>query len=187
MKRLSSAAEKHLIALTHKAVSSWVVDGVAPDVDRQSTPPELLEMGAVFVTLHKKGALRGCIGHTSPIQSLYQDVIENARNAALSDPRFPPVLPSELPEIDIEVSHMAPFTLFEYTTIEGLCEFLDTEHPGVMIRNGGKRALFLPQVWEQLPRADLFLKQLCLKAGLSGLDWKSGKLEVSINSVVKYR
>ncbi|MGL1902071.1 MAG: AmmeMemoRadiSam system protein A [Fibrobacterales bacterium] len=187
MERLSSEAEQYLIALAHKAVSSWVADNVAPDVDRESMPHELLELGAVFVTLHKQGALRGCIGHTAPIQPLYEDVIENARNAALGDPRFPPVVASELPEIAIEVSHMAPFSLFEYTTIEGLCTFLDAEHPGVMIRDDAKRALFLPQVWEQLPKSDQFLGQLCIKAGLSRLDWKLGKLEVSINSVVKYR
>ncbi|HHN73052.1 MAG TPA: AmmeMemoRadiSam system protein A, partial [Thermopetrobacter sp.] len=66
--------------------------------------PELGENRASFVTLHRHGALRGCIGSILPVRPLIEDVIHNARAAAFEDPRFPPLTAEELPEVDIEVS-----------------------------------------------------------------------------------
>ena len=72
----------------------------APRTCRRSWP----ETKACFVTLTENGALRGCIGHILPQEALYQAVVDNARNAATRDSRFPPVQPDEVDKIKIEIS-----------------------------------------------------------------------------------
>ena len=161
--------------------------------DTISTPvapissPRLEAPGASFVTLHtREGALRGCIGSLTARRPLIEDVQANALAAAFEDPRFPPLKPAELPDIVVEVSVLTPAQPLDYETPAELIEKLRPNVDGVLLQRGWHRATFLPQVWEQLSRPEDFLSHLCYKAGLSGLAWKEGDLEVSTYQVQKF-
>jgi len=147
--------------------------------------PELTRPQAAFVTLTKDGELRGCIGHLLPVQPLYLDVIENARAAAFDDPRFPPLAPSELPQIEIEISVLDLPQKFTYSRPEELIAFLSRHHPGVTIKKAFHQATFLPQVWEELKDPSDFMSQLCYKAGLPPDEWQNMS-EIEFYSVTSF-
>ena len=130
--------------------------------------PELAEKRAVFVTLKKNGALRGCIGSILPVRPLIEDVIENARAAAFRDSRFPPLQPDELEEVTVEISLLTVPQPLPYADVEDLRRKIRPGVDGVIIRLDGRQATFLPSVWEQLPDFDRFFTHLCMKAGLPG-------------------
>ncbi len=132
----------------------------------------------VFVTLHKHGQLRGCIGFLDAREPVVEAVRLNALNAAFHDPRFSPLKPSELGEIDIEVSVLTEPEVLEYANAQDLLKKLRPGIDGVIIRQGFASATFLPQVWDQLPDKDEFLCQLCLKAGLPAHAWRNAGIEV---------
>ena len=115
----------------------------------------------MFVTLRKKGELRGCIGSIIGVEPLYRGVMANAVHAAVDDPRFPPLQAKELARVEIEISVMTPLRLVgDYRSIR-----LGTD--GVVIRDGRAQAVFLPQVASETGwTLDQFLGNLCLKAGL---------------------
>lgn len=141
--------------------------------------PALQTPGAVFVTLTLRGCLRGCIGCLAPSGPLVEAVADNAVNAALHDPRFPPLTAAELDRVRIEVSVLTAPQPLAYADPEDLLRRLAPGKDGVVLRQGRASATFLPQVWKQLPRPEEFLEHLCLKAGLSREAWKSSRLEVS--------
>lgn len=124
------------------------------------------ESGASFVTLELDGILRGCIGSIIPHRALIQDLIKNAHGAAFSDPRFPALTLNELNKINIKVSLLSRPERLNFDTEEELLEKLKPYEDGLIIRDGNYQAVFLPDVWEQLPDKKEFLEQLKLKAGL---------------------
>lgn len=150
---------------------------VAPDLSE--IPAGLLqEKQGVFVTLQKKGRLRGCIGTIEPVKSVLDGVKENALHAAFDDTRFRPVTREELPDIDIEVSLLTVPEKKIYEDAEDLIRQLIPFRHGVIVEKGFHRATFLPQVWEQLPDPASFLTQLCLKARLDAHAWQTGEVTV---------
>ncbi len=130
--------------------------------------------GACFVTLYNYGRLRGCIGNIEPVGGLEQGIIDNAISAATRDGRFEPLTLEELKDLSIEVSVLSLLTTIVPKSVNELLRRLEKEKPGLVIEKYGQRAVFLPQVWEELPRAEEFLGQLCLKAGLLPNDWQAG-------------
>ncbi len=131
----------------------------------------------VFVTLHKHGDLRGCIGYIEGIKPLYQEIMDMARSAAFRDPRFPPVTPEEVKDLEIEISVLSPLV-----KVKKFEEVKVGKH-GIVIQKGPYRGLLLPQVatdwgWER----DEFLKQTCLKAGLPAEAWKEPDTDIYIFS-----
>ncbi len=142
--------------------------------------PAVLKKGGCFVTLHKKGALRGCIGTIEPVQSLLKGVEENAINAAFKDPRFSSLDVEELPDIDLEVSVLTVPQKLTYKDPEDLKRQLKSGVYGVILSNGWRRSTFLPQVWDQLPDPELFLRHLCEKAGLHGDCWRDPETVVEV-------
>jgi len=130
--------------------------------------PELLQESATFVTLTMQGRLRGCIGSLVAHRPLLDDIIANARSAAFQDPRFIPLTHDELSNIEIEVSLLSQPKPVVYTTTEVLKSKITAGVDGVVLRLDGRRATFLPQVWEELPSFELFFMHLCQKAGLQG-------------------
>lgn len=132
----------------------------------------------LFVSLHKNGALRGCIGVIEPAEPLKTGVGKTARLAAFKDSRFPPLARDEFDQVDLEISLLSLPEKFEYRTSEELAQRLVPFKDGVIIEKGSRRATFLPQVWEQLPDAASFLSQLCIKAGLDAGEWTQGSLNV---------
>lgn len=132
----------------------------------------------LFVTLHKNGALRGCIGVIEPVEPLKTGVGKTARLAAFNDFRFAPLARDEFDQVDLEISLLSLPEKFEYTTAKELVQRLVPFKDGVIIKKGSRQATFLPQVWEQLPDAASFLSHLCIKAGLDGDEWTKGSLIV---------
>ncbi|GBC59111.1 hypothetical protein DENIS_0042 [Desulfonema ishimotonii] len=151
------------------------------DVDvPDNAPAALKEKRGCFVTLHKKGRLRGCIGTIEPVQSLVAGVRENALNAAFQDPRFPGLEKKELAEISIEISVLTVPVLLEYEDIGDLKAKLRPGVHGVILSKGWQRSTFLPQVWEQLPDKELFLSHLCHKAGMKKECWKGEDIKIRV-------
>ncbi|HBT41735.1 MAG TPA: AmmeMemoRadiSam system protein A, partial [Rhodospirillaceae bacterium] len=104
---------------------------------------------------------------------LLTDVAVNAYAAAFRDPRFPNLEASELPEVTLSISVLSPQAPM---TIRDEADLLAQLRPGIdglVIADGGKRALFLPSVWEQLPDKRAFLMHLKRKAGMAGNHWSS--------------
>lgn len=141
------------------------------------------EKRATFVTLHKFGELRGCMGTLSPYEPLGDSIRRNAVTAAFNDPRFPPLASDEFSTIDIEISILTEATPLEHESGDELIAALRPGIDGVILQSGPAGATFLPQVWDQLPHPEDFLGRLCLKAGLSYDIWKTGKLQVQTYQV----
>jgi AmmeMemoRadiSam system protein A len=133
-----------------------------------------------------RGNLRGCIGALEPYQSLAEDVREHAVAAALQDYRFPPVQASELAGIEIEVSRLTAPVPLEYKDAGDLPSKLRPGVDGVILRDGFRRATFLPQVWEKIPDPDEFLANLCYKMGAAPDTWRKKKLEVLVYQVEEF-
>jgi AmmeMemoRadiSam system protein A len=133
----------------------------------------LAEPGAAFVTLTQAGELRGCIGSLEPHRPLAVDVQYNAIDAALGDPRFPPLRPEELGQTDIEVSVLGKPSPIQFVDRADLLGQLRPGVDGLILAARGRRGTFLPQVWEQLPTPELFLAHLVRKAGLPAGYWGS--------------
>ena len=136
-----------------------------------------------FVTLHKKKALRGCIGTIEPAMPLLDCVRENAFNAAFRDPRFAAVQAKELPDIDIEVSVLTIPQNLSFKDGEDLKKKLKPGIHGVIISRGIHRSTFLPQVWEQLPDKEMFLDHLCQKGGMPKKSWKDEGTTIMVYEV----
>lgn len=147
--------------------------------------PELEMPGATFVTLRSDGHLRGCIGTLLPVRPLRHDVTHNALNAAFSDPRFAPLERTELDTLDVEVSLLASPTPMEFQDEASLLAQLRPDVDGLVLRYAGRRATFLPQVWESLPDPREFLRELKRKAGLPADFWHAD-LEVLRYTVDKW-
>jgi hypothetical protein len=127
--------------------------------------------GATFVTLFRRGALRGCIGTLNAHRPLGIDVRANALAAAFRDPRFPALTEGEFDGLSLEVSLLsAP----ERLIVADEAELLGRLVPGVdgvILEHAGRRATFLPQVWAMLPEPRDFLARLRLKAGMPAGFW----------------
>lgn len=128
--------------------------------------PELSKPQATFVTLTLDGRLRGCIGSLSAHRPFLEDVISNAKAAAFDDPRFYPLSLEEFLHVKIEISLLSEPKPLLYTDTEDLKSKICVGVDGVILQKNGRKATFLPQVWEQLPTFEHFFAQLCQKAGL---------------------
>ncbi len=135
---------------------------------------KLRQIGAAFVTLKKHGQLRGCIGHIIGSIPLNQCVQQVALSAALEDPRFNRVVPSELPELQFEISVLTPVEI-----IKDL-ESITVGRDGLIMESGYHRGVLLPQVpIEQGWDRQTFLQHTCRKAGMHTDCWKDEKVKVS--------
>jgi AmmeMemoRadiSam system protein A len=175
-----------LLTLARQALEHAVRGHKLPPLDLKGLNPRLQSEGASFVTLTKSGELRGCIGALEPYQPLAQDVREHAVAAALEDYRFPPVQPAELPDITIEVSRLTQPQPLDYASPEDLLTKLRPGLDGVVLRDGWRRATFLPQVWEKVPDPSEFLGHLCYKMGEQPDLWRRKPLEVLIYQVEEF-
>jgi len=127
--------------------------------------------GACFVTLHRHDQLRGCIGSLEPRRPLVEDVVLNAYHAAFSDPRFAPLSAVELTGLSLHISVLGPLEPVAACSEAALLAFLQPGVHGLVLEGHGRRATFLPAVWEQLPEPRVFLGQLKRKAGLPAEYW----------------
>jgi AmmeMemoRadiSam system protein A len=183
---LTESEKQTLLQLAREAMEYGVRGELLPPLDPAPLSLILRAEGASFVTLTVHGQLRGCIGALQPYQSLAEDVREHAIAAALQDFRFPPVQPSELSQIEIEVSRLTLPQPLEYADSADLLAKLRPGVDGVILRDGFQRATFLPQVWEQLPDKEEFLSHLCAKMGASHDLWRKKHLDVEIYQVEEF-
>ncbi|MBW2018687.1 MAG: AmmeMemoRadiSam system protein B [Deltaproteobacteria bacterium] len=178
-KTLSNQDRKALLKLARSAIEARLVKGTKVDRPAQVSPA-LNESKGCFVTLHKHGQLRGCIGTIEPICPLLECVEKNAQSAAFHDPRFPPLNADELKDIDIEISVLSVPEALNFKDGEDLKRKLKPNVHGVILSRGIHRSTFLPQVWEQLPDTEQFLEHLCLKGGMSPNAWQDPQTKVEV-------
>jgi len=184
--KLTSEEKQTLLRLARQALEAGVRGVPLPTLDPAALTPILQAEGASFVTLTVNGALRGCIGALEPYQSLAEDVREHAVAAALEDYRFPNVQEGELARIKIEVSRLTIPAPLEYKDPDDLLTKLHTGADGVILRDGFRRATFLPQVWEKIPDKADFLSNLCYKMGAAPDTWRRKHLKVLTYQVEEF-
>jgi AmmeMemoRadiSam system protein A len=185
--QLSASDQATLLSLAHDAIRAAIYENPLPSIDLDSLSPPLREPHATFVTISMKGDLRGCIGTVEKCHPLAHDVMLRAAAAATKDPRFPSLQPDELGKIDIEISILSDPLPVHYRDPSSLPRLLESEHNGVILRHGNKRATFLPQVWERVADGERFLCLLCRKALLPDDFWKSGQLEFETYKVESFK
>ncbi|MBU1987823.1 MAG: AmmeMemoRadiSam system protein A [Patescibacteria group bacterium] len=173
----------NLLNLAREAIKSKL-ENKKFEVDTIKISNALKQKRATFVTLKNNGKLCGCIGHLVPVQSLCDDVLENACAAAFLDHRFAPLTKNEFDKIDIEISVLNPSKKLEYSSLHSLIKNLEKNKPGVILKHNRRIATFLPQVWNELPSAEQFLSHLCLKAGLDYDEW-TREVEIETYTVEK--
>lgn len=142
----------------------------------ENFPKALETKMATFVTLTIGGNLRGCIGSIVGVEPLIVDLCKNARNAAFKDPRFIPVEKKELDKLEISVSLLSQPHPYQFKNEEELLNQIEANVHGVIIKDIGRQALYLPDVWVQIPDKKEFLNSLKQKAGLNA-DWFSDTFE----------
>jgi hypothetical protein len=147
--------------------------------------PWLLQHAATFVTLTMDGALRGCIGSLSATRPVGEDIASNARAAAFQDPRFPKLKREEWPRCRVEVSLLSAPKPIAFADEAELLAQIRPGEDGLILEADGKRATFLPQVWEGLPDKRQFLGELMKKAGLPP-DTRLARCKVSRYRVRKF-
>ena len=184
--KLTTEEQQILLDLARQSISAVVSGKGLPNINVSEMPSRLQADGASFITLTINGELRGCIGALSAYQSLAEDVREHAISAALEDFRFSPVRPDELDKIEIEISRLTTPAPLEYTTPDDLISKLRPRIDGVVIKDGSRRATFLPQVWEKIPDPEEFLDNLCYKMGGPQKLWRSKHLDVLIYQVEEF-
>ncbi len=174
-------AGRSLVAIARKAIERRLdgTQGSAPDL------PFLRQAGATFVTLAKDGKLRGCIGSLAAARPLGEDVAQNALGAAFRDPRFPPLSAAEWPHCRVEVSLLSAPKPIRFADETDLLAQVVPGEDGVILECDGRRATFLPQVWESLPDKLAFFAELVKKAGLPA-DTRLARCKVSRYRVAKF-
>jgi hypothetical protein len=183
----NSADRKFMLELARKTLSQVTAGKPLPVPESDAVPAACRAEKGCFVTLTKAGDLRGCIGNIMPTGPLYLSVAENARSAALRDPRFHPVTADEAPKLHIEISVLSLPEPLAFSSPDDLLAKLQPHRDGVVLRIGERGATFLPQVWEQLPEKTQFLSHLSAKAGCAPDAWRGKDVTVSIYHVEAFQ
>ncbi|MBT3280361.1 MAG: AmmeMemoRadiSam system protein A [Campylobacteraceae bacterium] len=132
--------------------------------------PLLDENKATFINLFVDGKFRGSQGTLVAHLKLFDDICINTVKVAFNDPYFPPITKEEIDKLQIEVSILSPQLEIKYASIKDMKSKIDIGNDGVFIRQGDKKATFLPQVWNDLPDFNDFLAHLFQQAGIIDLD-----------------
>ena len=171
--------QKYLLQLARRTLEKHFQDKEILQIESDDLPNSLTEIKGVFVSLFKNEELRGCIGNLKGDQPIFQGVIENSLASALFDPRFEPLTEDELNDVKIEISVIEPMKETpKFQNLKGLLDYLNKNHPGILIKKEAFQATFLPQVWKELTTAEDLLSHLCIKAGLAKDEWKKMDLDI---------
>lgn len=169
--KLTTEDQQTCLQIARESIKHGLQKSSALHIISSDYSGDLQQKLASFVTLHKHGALRGCIGALEAYQPLINDIAEHAFAAAFNDPRFPALEQNELDQVDIEISVLGKP---EVMTFEDEEDFLQQIRPGIdglILEYGVNRGTFLPSVWEQLPDKKEFFNHLKMKAGLPQQWW----------------
>lgn len=174
MAMLNANQKKRLLEIARESITAFLKDGSRKSF-REESPLLNQETGA-FVTLHERGELRGCIGNMTGCGPLYETIAQMAIEAATGDPRFSRLSPEELGKIDIEISILS--------SLKKVSSYEDVNIPGhgVLIRNGFRSGVYLPQVATETgwTRTEC-LTSLCVhKAGLPSDAWKDPVTDIYV-------
>jgi len=172
---LTKKEKDSLLDIVKKTIAAKVNNADLKNIAADS--PTLKEKRGAFVTLKKRGNLRGCIGCINAVKPLWETVQEMALAAAFNDPRFPSLKPEELKELTFEISVLSPLQ-----RVQDIREIQVGKH-GLYIVYGHNSGLLLPQVaseygWDR----ETFLKETCRKAGLQTHAWQDKETEIYIFS-----
>ena len=165
-----------LLRLARSSIEYGCIHSEPLPINCDELPRALAEPGATFTTLKFEGELRGCRGALEASHPLAEDVARSAFQAAFQDPRFDPVDEDELGVIRLEVSVLSPLEAIPVTNEAELLDRLTPGTDGLVIFADGRRATFLPSVWETLADPRQFLAALKAKCGLAN-DYWSERLE----------
>lgn len=173
--RLADADRARLLAVAAASLEFAAArDGEAPEIElAPGVSPALTAQRASFVTLERDGRLRGCIGSPAPRAKLAGDVARNAVAAGFGDPRFSPLTASELAELTISISVLSPAAPLALADEDELIARLHPRRDGLILRERGASALFLPSVWSALPDRRAFIQQLKRKMGRAADYWST--------------
>ncbi|MHA2073827.1 MAG: TIGR00296 family protein [Candidatus Hodarchaeales archaeon] len=183
-----SYSGEYLVKLARRTIETYLKEKVKIKIPKD-TPKDLFDQSGAFVTLHRvhrnsdEAELRGCIGRIeSPNSSLIQSTIDSAIDAAIHDPRFPPVKFEEMVKIKIEVTILTIPKVLEVKDPSEYFDLIKIGKDGLIAEKGRfQRGLLLPQVpVEQKWDLNAYLDYVCMKAGLSSNAWKD--LETKISS-----
>jgi len=175
---LPEADRAKLIDAARRSIANGLRTGRPAKVQHGTFSPPLETFRATFVTLNQDGRLRGCIGSILPHRTLIEDVAVNAHKAAFGDPRFPQLTEAELGSLDLSVSILSHARPIAFGSEAEAVDALRPDIDGVILQADGpdgqsRRGLFLPQVWESVPKSEDFLRHLKAKAGLPQDFWNS--------------
>jgi len=170
MLSLSEAERRVALELARKAVVEAVLYRRLPEsIPRHGV---FAERRGVFVTLHVRGFLQGCIGVTDPSEALGEAIVRCAASAAVEDPRFAPTSKDQLQDLSLEISLLSPLEPIEPNKIE-------IGRHGLLIVLHAQRGLLLPQVAiEHRLTMEQFLAETCHKAGLSRQAWRDPEARI---------
>ncbi|MFQ5618081.1 MAG: AmmeMemoRadiSam system protein B [Rhodospirillales bacterium] len=169
--------DRHGATLLHLAAAS-IEFGLDHDrelpVNAAEHHDDLNRNGASFVTLKRDGKLRGCIGTYTAHRPLVVDVVKNGFEAAFKDPRFSRLVDDDLEGLILSVSVLSAPSPMTFADEADLTRQLRPGTDGLIIQDAERRALFLPAVWETVPKPRDFLRHLKAKAKLGPDHWSAG-------------
>jgi len=176
---INTADQQLLLQAARASIQAHLKGKAATPVKTDSAV--LSEARGAFVSLHRQGQLRSCIGYLEALKPLLQTVREMAAAAAFHDPRFRPLQADELADLEIEISVLSPMRLIAST------DEIEVGKHGLYIVNGYNRGLLLPQVatqyhWDR----QSFLEQTCCKAGLPSEAWKDPQTKIYVFSAAVF-
>ena len=180
----TAGERSQLLTLARQTLKNVVAQGGSPDT--AGFPAKFSEKKGCFVTLTTRGRLRGCIGNILPQEPLDRAIADNAKNAALHDPRFDPVQPAELDQIEIEICVLTEPAPLVFDSPDDLLGKLHPHRDGVVLKIGSRLATYLPQVWSQIPDKADFLDSLAEKAGCAASSWRGPGTEVFVYQVESF-
>lgn len=168
---LNADARLRLLRIARRSIRSGFDSGRALALSAEEVSGSLAVKSAVFITLTKAGKLRGCVGSLEPRTPLAQAVASAAYGAAFNDRRFDPLRDEEIERLHIEISVLSPMLPIEAVNRQELLEILEPGTDGLLIEDRGRRATFLPKVWDKIASPQEFVEQLLQKAELPAQHW----------------
>ncbi|MGR5176506.1 AmmeMemoRadiSam system protein A [Vibrio parahaemolyticus] len=169
--KFSDSELSMLLDVVEHTIHCYINQLPLPEILIQDYPEALQSPGACFVTLHVGGQLQGCIGTVVAQIPLVLEVERKTRSAACQDRRFTPLQREQINDLTIEVSVLTPPQPLSIESEQDLLCYLKHRKCGVILSDGYRSALFLPQVWEALPAPTDFLNHLKQKAGWHADYW----------------
>ncbi len=169
--KLSDEDQQTCLQIAQESIDHGLQHGTAIKISSSDYSDDLQQNLATFVTLHKNGELRGCIGTLEAYQPLINDIAEHAFAAAFNDPRFPALDKNEFEQLDVKISVLGKPEAMTFEDEKDLLQQIRPSIDGLILEHRYNRGTFLPSVWEQLPDKKDFLNHLKIKAGFSAHWW----------------